>query len=219
MKDMQDTSWQTASCGRREQMETMRQIWTLACLGAALAVMSACGEWAVAQRPAEGVDFDRQIKPLLSDRCFVCHGPDAENRQGDLRLDREQDAKQSVIVPGKPEESELVRRITTDDPDERMPPPDSKLSLTDAEQELIKAWIAEGAGWRRHWSFEPPQRVTPPALANDVWRRGPIDAFVLRDLRRANLRPSSRGGIPPRSLAAWRLTSPGFRPPWRRSTN
>jgi hypothetical protein len=75
------------------------------------------------------VSFDEQIKPILSDRCFVCHGPDAKNRQAELRLDREADAKNYAVIPGKPDESELFRRITSEDPEERMPPAKSQLSL------------------------------------------------------------------------------------------
>ena len=103
------------------------------------------------------VDFDSQIQPILSDRCFLCHGPDANKRQADLRLDREADAKDYAIIPGKPDESELFRRITSDDPAERMPPPQSKLSLTKEEIQLIKRWIEQGANWQDHWAFIPPR--------------------------------------------------------------
>src|SRR3954452_20190067 len=104
---------------------------------------------------AAAADFDRDIRPILSDKCFKCHGPDAETRQADLRLDTRDGAIASVVVPGKPDESELIARITSTDADERMPPPETKLSLTAADQELIRQWIADGAKYSEHWSFQP----------------------------------------------------------------
>ena len=120
-------------------------------------------------RPAlavETVDFQRDIRPLLSDRCIVCHGPDAERREADLRLDVREDAFREsdsgdgshVIVPGEPGKSELYLRITSSDEDVRMPPPSSKLALSEAERELLRSWIELGADWREHWSFSPRRR-------------------------------------------------------------
>ena len=145
-----------------------------------------------AAEPPASVDFDEQIKPILSDRCFACHGPDARNREAELRLDREADAKNYAIVPGKPEESEVYRRISSSDPEERMPPASSKLSLKPEEVELIKRWIEQGARWQEHWAFAPPRKVQPPQGKNADWIRNEIDAFVLKRIEDAGLAPSER---------------------------
>ena len=107
-----------------------------------------------------GVDFEREIRPLLADRCFHCHGPDAEQREGDLRLDQQEGALADLggyraIVPGDVDASHLIDRITADDPDERMPPPDSARKLSQEEIAKLKQWIAEGATWEAHWAFRP----------------------------------------------------------------
>jgi len=148
-----------------------------------------------AARAEDGLRFDRDIRPILSNKCFVCHGPDAEVRQGGLRLDERAaafepgDSGQPAIVPGKPGESELVRRIFAEDEGERMPPADSNKQLTDQEKELLQKWIASGADWQAHWSFETPKRPEPPAGAED-WAKNPIDRFVLTRLQSAGLKPS-----------------------------
>ncbi len=141
-------------------------------------------------RAEDPVDFARDIRPLLSDRCFTCHGPDAEHREADLRLDQETGAKEWVIDPGKPDESELVVRITSDDPDMQMPPPASKLRLSSAEISLITRWIADGAKWSEHWSFVPPGTVKVPPATDSAWARNEIDHFVLSRLEQEGLRPS-----------------------------
>ncbi len=133
------------------------------------------------------IDFSRDIKPLLSDRCFLCHGPDAETRQADLRLDSadavlgklESDDLLFVVAPGKPEDSELVSRILSTDPDARMPPPDSGLSLSAEEQERLRQWVAEGAEWKGHWAFEPIVAPDVPTVENAAWCRNEIDQFVV----------------------------------------
>jgi hypothetical protein len=107
------------------------------------------------------VDFRRDILPLLSENCFLCHGPDSRTRKADLRLDIKEGALRAtdpVIVPGKSEESELIRRVISDDPDEVMPPRKSGKALKAHQVELLKRWIDEGASWSRHWAFEPPRR-------------------------------------------------------------
>jgi hypothetical protein len=139
------------------------------------------------------VSFDRDIRPILSDKCFRCHGPDAEARQAELRLDTREGLSEHVIVPGKPAESELVARITSDDPDVHMPPPDSKLSLSDEQKELLKHWVAEGAEFAEHWSFQPlPDEVDVPAVADATWSRQTLDRFVLARLEAEGLRPAPR---------------------------
>jgi len=143
------------------------------------------------------IDFSRDIQPLLSDKCFQCHGPDANHRKGDLRLDEEKSAKSAnkdgrvAIVPGKSQASELVRRLMTADADEVMPPPKSNLHLTTAQKELLKRWIDEGAAWGLHWAFAPIQR---PPLPPDTARTGAIDALVQMKLKEAGIRPSPPAG-------------------------
>jgi hypothetical protein len=137
------------------------------------------------------VSFDRDIRPILSDKCFRCHGPDAQARQADLRLDAPDGIPDHVVVPGKPEESELVARIMSDDVDMRMPPPDSHLSLSAAQKELLRRWIADGAKFAEHWSFEPlPAKIDVPPVGDESWPRGAIDRFVLARLEAEKLEPS-----------------------------
>ncbi len=141
------------------------------------------------------VDFDRDIRPILSDACFACHGPDETERQADLRLDtrdglfRQQDGV-SVVAAGKPGESELLRRLLSADPDEQMPPPDFGLKLKPAQIELLREWIADGAKWQQHWAFVAPQRPGQPTVSQPDWVQNPIDAFVLARLDRERLKPS-----------------------------
>lgn len=162
---------------------TMSFRFLTACLVLASTLVT-CTAWAY-----EPINFNREIRPILSDKCFFCHGPDAKNRQADLRLDVESAAKQSVIVVGKPDESELIRRVFAEDVADRMPPPDSKLALTSAEKEKLKAWITQGAKWTEHWSFTPPVAAEPPEDKTG-WAQGPIDAFVLERMHAAGLEPS-----------------------------
>jgi len=145
----------------------------------------------------DGVDFARDVQPILSDRCFLCHGPDAKKREAGLRLDVREAAVQQLpsgryaIVPGKPEESELLRRLTAHDPGERMPPADSKLSVSAAEIEVLRQWLAAGAPYAAHWSFEPlPETVALPTVARTDWVKNGIDTFVLAELERVGLQPS-----------------------------
>ncbi len=137
--------------------------------------------------PPAPVDFNRDIKPLLSDRCFLCHGPDAGTREAGLRLDLEEDA-QGVIEAGFSDQSELYHRIAATD-DAQMPPPDSKLSLSSDEIALLKRWIDEGAAWEQHWAFVVPQRHAPPKTNNEAWHRNEIDAFVMDRWEREGLDP------------------------------
>jgi len=148
-------------------------------------------------RSLRPVDFQRDIRPLLSDRCFGCHGPDAKARKADLRLDLRDGAlgargvKPAVIVPGDASGSELVRRITNSDPDERMPPSEAKKQLAPGEIELIRRWVAEGARWTEHWSLVPPIRAPVPAVHSPGWPHNPVDSFILARLEREGLTPSS----------------------------
>ncbi|MBI3836556.1 MAG: DUF1549 domain-containing protein, partial [Planctomycetia bacterium] len=136
------------------------------------------------------VDFNRDIRPILSNNCFQCHGPDDRERKAGLRLDLIEAAKtpaesgQIAIVPGKPELSELVARIYAADADQRMPPADSNKTLTEPQKTLLKQWIAEGAAMRVHWSFAAPVRPSPPAVSDQSWAQNGIDLFVLSRLER-----------------------------------
>ena len=112
----------------------------------------------------ETIDFNRQIRPLLSDNCFHCHGPDAAQRQGELALHEQQPALKA-IRPGQRQDSELYKRITATDPEIVMPPPDSGRQLTPEQRELLGRWIDAGAQWGLHWSWEPLQRPAIPAFA------------------------------------------------------
>ena len=144
---------------------------------------------------AEPLSFNRDVLPILSDKCFHCHGPDSAKRKAGLRLDREADAKKkrdghAAIVDGKPEASELIRRIFSKDAEERMPPAKSGRELSTAQAEVLRRWIADGAKWEKHWAFVPPTRPILPSVKETAWPRGAIDAHILARLERAGLRPS-----------------------------
>ena len=141
------------------------------------------------------VDYNFDVRPILADRCFLCHGPDERARKADLRLDQAKSAYDSgAIVPKKPEESELIRRITARDEDQ-MPPKKSNLSLTAGEVEVVRQWIAQGAEYKPHWAFLPlPGEVAPPALVSaPEWVVNPIDRFILARLDREGCKPSPAG--------------------------
>ena len=146
----------------------------------------------------EKVDFNFHIRPILSDRCFSCHGPDENSRSTDFRLDTKEGAfaalKESkgerAIVPGDPSESEIFRRITSEDPDYRMPTPESHLDLTDREVALITKWIEQGAEWKNHWSFLPIEEQNVPKVKNSGWPVNDIDRFVLNRLEQEQMVPS-----------------------------
>jgi hypothetical protein len=145
---------------------------------------------------ADRVDFSRDVRPILSDRCFTCHGPDESTRKVGLRLDTEDGAKRPrgahiPIVPGDPTASEVMKRIAPERPAMRMPPPYSdRKPLSEKEVATVRAWIEQGAKWQSHWSFTPPVRPPLPPVANTAWVRNPIDRFVLARLERENLAPS-----------------------------
>jgi hypothetical protein len=150
--------------------------------------MAVCARGA---EPEANIDFDREVRPILSDKCYRCHGPDAESRQADMRLDRRDGIPEGVLIPGKPEESELIARITSEDDDERMPPPDSRLTLSTEEKAVLAQWIKEGAEFTEHWFFRPlPARVEVPAVAGDAWPHVAIDRFILARLEKERLVPS-----------------------------
>ena len=133
----------------------------------------------------ERIEFNRDVRPILSDNCFYCHGPDPSHREARLRLDvRESAVGKEAIVPGKPDESELVFRINSTDQEEMMPPPDSHKKLSARDKALLQRWIAQGAEYQQHWAYERPVKAPTPAGANSV------DALVARRLAEKNLRPA-----------------------------
>ncbi len=142
------------------------------------------------------VEYQRDVRPILSDRCFKCHGPDVEKRKSGLRLDVREDAMKPAksgdcaIVPGKTAESELVARILSTDDKEIMPPPEMKKPLSDEQKALLKQWIAEGAEYQPHWAYVKPKTPPLPVLKQTNWARNPIDAFILAKLEAAGLKPS-----------------------------
>ncbi|MCA9192691.1 MAG: DUF1549 domain-containing protein [Planctomycetales bacterium] len=143
--------------------------------------------------PTLTIDFVSDIQPLLSDRCLVCHGPDNKTRQADLRLD-ERESAFSVIRPGDAQASELYLRLVSEDPDQVMPPPESKLRLSAGEISKIRQWINEGANFRRHWAFEPIVAPVLPTLDDreSSWVRNELDYFVVKKLSSNGLEPSRR---------------------------
>ena len=160
---------------------------TIACTAAVVSVMAA---W-VAAAPAP-VDFDRDIKPLLADRCFACHGFDANARKAGLRLDVKEGATARLpsgrvaVVPGNPEASELMRRVASG----AMPPPSLGKRLSAEQVDLLRRWIAQGAPYGQHWAFVPPKRPSIPRVRRTGWVRNPIDAFILARLEQEGLTPN-----------------------------
>ena len=145
---------------------------------------------------AEKVHFNRDIRPILSDRCFQCHGPHAEDRKGDLRLDitdglegaltRREDY--FVIKPGEPYESELIWRISDDFEEDRMPPPEAhKPTLSEEEIGLFKQWILEGAEYQDYWAYIPPEISKPTEVKDKSWNRNPVDHYVMASLEKEGL--------------------------------
>jgi len=142
---------------------------------------------------ADPVEFNRHVRPILSDRCFTCHGPDANKREADLRLDKEAAAKdelRSVIVPGEADSSELILRVTHDDPDLRMPPGSTGKALSDDEIAILRNWIEQGATWQEHWSLIPPTMPEPPAIEHPERASNEIDRFVLARLDSLGIAPA-----------------------------
>ncbi len=136
-------------------------------------------------------DFNREVRPILSDKCFACHGPDEKHRKADLRLDVEKAARDSgAVVPGKPAESALIERITATEPSQRMPPAKSGKKLSSAEIDILRRWVAAGGKYADHWAYVPPVRYPDPSVKNTAWPHNPIDRFLLARLEREGLAPS-----------------------------
>src|SRR5579862_4250808 len=159
-------------------------ISTVASLGAGMAVLVLNG---YAQQPPssqpEKVDYNWQIRPILSDNCYRCHGPDAKSRQAGLRLDQQESAYEQAIVPGKPQESEMIRRISSKDPAYRMPPPTASAKpLTDAEVATLTEWVKQGAEYKPHWAFITPVEAPLPQTSLTGRAVNAIDRFIFARL-------------------------------------
>jgi mono/diheme cytochrome c family protein len=138
------------------------------------------------------ISFNRDIRPILAENCFACHGPDESRRKTRFHFDTREGAfaKNGVIVPGSAATSLVIQRVTAADPAVRMPPRDSGYTLTTAQIDLVRRWIDEGATWDSHWAFVPPVRPELPAVDHTEWVRNPIDRFILARLEREGLKPS-----------------------------
>ncbi len=149
-----------------------------------------------APAPREPLHYDRDVRPILSDRCFRCHGPDSNKRKVELRLDVAEVATAdrggyAAIAPGSPEKSEMIRRVSSTDDEVRMPPPTSgRRPLSADERDIVRRWISEGAKYEPHWSFVPPARPPLPDVKDASWPRNPVDCFVLEKLEREGVAPS-----------------------------
>ena len=145
---------------------------------------------------AAPVSFSRDIRSILSNSCYQCHGPDSKQRKAGLRLDEERDSRVELksgaraVVPGNLEESELVHRITTNDEDDRMPPLDFKKQLSKKQIDLLRQWVREGGDYEKHWSYIPPKAASLPRVKQTSWPHNAIDHFVLKRLEDEGLKPS-----------------------------
>jgi hypothetical protein len=180
--------------------------WRMACLGLSFlgSLISFGGDFANLIARGDDIEFNRDIRPILAENCFYCHGQDGKKREAGLRLDVRADAVDSgAIAPGDLDASALVERILSEDPDTLMPPPRSNRRLTSEQKELLQAWIAAGAPYANHWSFEAPHASAPPATQSTAWVRNPIDAFVASGHEQQRLRPQSAA---PRTTLIKRLS-------------
>ena len=139
----------------------------------------------------ETIEYNRDIRPILAENCFACHGPDSAARKADLRLDKRDAALQAAaIVEGKPNESSLIQRIKSDDPEVVMPPPSTHKKISAEQLALLEKWIAAGGNYQPHWSYIAPQAKDPPVVKKDNWIKNPIDRFVLSRLESMALDPA-----------------------------
>lgn len=174
-----------------------RRFLLLAAFGGVLLLSKSAADVSQAAPTVAAVDFNHDIRPILSDHCFACHGPDEKRRKAKLRFDTKDGAFAELrgggraIVPGKPGDSEMIRRTTATDADEIMPPSGRGKPLSPAQIGLLKRWIADGAKWSQHWAFSKPVRSPLPSVSDATWSRTPIDRFILARLERERFQPSA----------------------------
>ncbi|MBI2432365.1 MAG: DUF1549 domain-containing protein [Candidatus Hydrogenedentes bacterium] len=179
-------AWRAGTTLKRSCLRVPPGLWVV------LAVALSVGAWGEEGAP---LTFNKDVRPILSDKCFLCHGPDKNQRKADLRLDVAASAfavrdGRVAIAAGKPEASELVRRISSGDPEEQMPPPDSGRSLNEREKATLAEWVRQGAEYQPHWAYILPARPELPAVQHAEWPRNPIDHFVLARLEREGIEAS-----------------------------
>lgn len=158
----------------------------------AICFIQSCNNYSTTQvteeRIPDIVSYNFDIRPILSDKCYACHGPDANKREADLRLDIADSVYKALknnptahaLVPGKPEQSEVFLRISSADTSMLMPPPSSNLKLNEREVSLIKKWIKQGATYEKHWAFVPPKSPPLPVVTNKKWVKNEIDFFIVQ---------------------------------------
>jgi hypothetical protein len=163
-----------------------------ACLGVALAAVVKTAGRAQESRDASPVSFNRDIRPILANNCFSCHGPDETHRKTKFHFDTREGAfaEPGIILPGNAAQSLLIQHVMDPDPTQHMPPPDSGYALTKNQIELLRRWIDQGAKWDAHWAYQPPKRPDVPEVQHAGWVRNPIDRFILARLEREGLTPS-----------------------------
>ena len=167
--------------------------WKLAVV---VVLLASSGVTRAATTSSGKVDFNRDIRPILSDNCYKCHGPDAKQAKAGLRLDLPEIAVKPLksgkiaVVPGQPRKSTLVQRITTKDKDEKMPPPETGKKLTPEQITLLRRWVEQGAAWQPHWAFIKPEKTTPPEVTDKGFARNEIDRFIAAKLKEKGLKPS-----------------------------
>lgn len=184
-----------SDCFRR-----FKWLWVVSALCTAITIAAiACNNRSAAGNTKDAISYNFHIRPILSDKCFVCHGPDANKRAANLRLDNPESAYAPLketkgafaIVPGKPDESEVYKRITSTDPDYQMPAPESHLGLLSEHQiSLIKKWIQQGARYEKHWAFIIPQKASLPEVNNKAWVKNELDNFTLAAMEEKGLSPN-----------------------------
>lgn len=168
--------------------------------------LARCSAPAAAQAPpaAAAVDYQRDIRPILSNHCFPCHGTDQESRQADLRLDqRDAVLAHGAILPGNAADSPLLQRVLSSDPEQHMPPAEFNKPLNQTQQDLLHRWIQQGAEYQDHWAFQPLQAPAIPAERSDSWCRGELDAFVLQRFKSAGLEPAPEADRPTLIRRLW----------------
>ncbi len=191
--------WRVKMPDYKQQKFRQLPVLIVIAIAAIIAVFSRCNDEATASVAVPKiVDFNFHVRPILSDRCFKCHGPDAAAREAGLRLDTEEgafaalkdDSLNHIIVAGDPLKSELYSRISSQDTSYLMPPPSSNLKLSATEIEIIRKWIAQGAKYKKHWALIPPEKTAVPEIDDDDWAHNEIDHFIFQKMDAAGLKPN-----------------------------